>query len=93
LLPSSDSCILVRKIYAFLLYLYKAELNVLVFLLVNIDTCIGRLDVKEDTYNKLYETAGLLKMSVLTKLMDAQVVKAGLLKMSVLTKLMDAQVR
>jgi hypothetical protein len=31
-------------------------------------------------------------MSVLTKLMDAQVVKAGLLKMSVLTKLIDAQV-
>ena len=59
---------------------------------MNIDTCIGRLDVKEDTYNKLYETAGLLKMSVLTKLMDAQVVKAGLLKMSVLTKLIDAQV-
>jgi hypothetical protein len=29
--------------------------------------------VKEENYERLYETAGLLKMSVLTKLMDAQV--------------------
>ena len=36
-------------------------------------TFVGRLEVKEESYQKLYETAGLLRMSVLTKLMDAQV--------------------
>ena len=36
-------------------------------------SCVGRLEVKEESYQKLYETAGLLRMSVLTKLMDAQV--------------------
>merc|ERR1719220_3052991 len=33
----------------------------------------GRLDLKEGTYKKMYETAQTLQMSVLTKLMDAQV--------------------
>lgn len=33
----------------------------------------GRLDLKESSYAKMYETAQTLQMSVLTKLMDAQV--------------------
>lgn len=33
----------------------------------------GKLDLKEATYKKLYETAEILQMSVLTKLMDAQI--------------------
>jgi len=33
----------------------------------------GKLDLKEATYKKLYETAEVLQMSVLTKLMDAQI--------------------
>lgn len=33
----------------------------------------GRLDLKESSYTKMYETAKTLQMSVLTKLMDAQV--------------------
>ena len=33
----------------------------------------GRLDLKESSYRKMYETAETLQMSVLTKLMDAQV--------------------
>jgi len=32
----------------------------------------GRLEVKEESFSRLYETAALLNMSVLTKLMDAQ---------------------
>ena len=39
----------------------------------------GRLDLKESSYRKMYETAETLQMSVLTKLMDAQVTPLCLL--------------
>lgn len=34
--------------------------------------CTGKLEVKEDSFQRLYDTAHLLNMSVLIKLLDAQ---------------------
>ena len=35
---------------------------------------VGKLEVKEDSFNRLYDTAQMLNMSVLIKLLDAQLV-------------------